>query len=176
VLTNCRTHRARGDGSLGRTVPVAHSLSGSGPASAVLNLIGRWGERSRRVFPCPLLILWTLLLRHMSAMDVGAVNAPTIRRNQSCKQSPQLVSTLRRRCFGCTASTWKARCHLVQRHASRGDEVDGAKDRRHARHMDGENHEIHGDSWRNLGLERRVQGPTRADAVPARMSGDEQRD
>jgi hypothetical protein len=30
----------------------------------------------------PLLMLWTLLHQHVSAMDVGAVKAPTIRRSQ----------------------------------------------------------------------------------------------
>jgi hypothetical protein len=35
-----------------------------------------FGFRDRRLFP--LLMLWTALHRHMSAMDVGAVKAPTI--------------------------------------------------------------------------------------------------
>ena len=46
--------------------------------------------------------------RHVSAMDVGAVKAPTIRRSDPCKRSRQSVSTLRSRFFRFTASTRRA--------------------------------------------------------------------
>ena len=37
--------------------------------------------------------------RHVSALDVGAVKAPTIRRSYPCKRSRQSVSTLPNRSF-----------------------------------------------------------------------------
>ena len=41
--------------------------------------------------------------RHVSAMDVGAVGAPTIRRSQACKRSRQSVSISPNRCSRSTA-------------------------------------------------------------------------
>jgi Group II intron, maturase-specific domain len=49
-----------------------------------------------------------LLHRHVSAMDMGAVKALTIRRSQSCKRSRQSVSILQSRFFRSTASTRRA--------------------------------------------------------------------
>jgi hypothetical protein len=54
-------------------------------------------------------MLGRLRHRHVSAMDVGAVKAPTIRRSQLRKRSRQSVSILQSRFFRSTASTRKAR-------------------------------------------------------------------
>src|SRR5664280_3059702 len=48
-----------------------------------------------------------LLHRHVSAMNVWAVKAPTIWRSQACKRSRQLVSTSPSRYSRSTASTQK---------------------------------------------------------------------
>jgi hypothetical protein len=41
--------------------------------------------------------------RHVSAVDMGATEAPMIRRSYLCKQLRRLVSTSQNQCFRCTA-------------------------------------------------------------------------
>ena len=71
--------------------------------------------------------------------------------------------------------------HLVQRHAGcahvedRGDEVDGAKDRRGAGQMDRQDREIHRRSGMAGCGQRRVERPARADAVGTRLALKEHR-
>ena len=55
----------------------------------------------------------------MSAKDVGAVDAPTIRRSQACKRSPLSVSTLPSRYFRCTACVDVAGNVLIRRQLKR---------------------------------------------------------
>src|SRR5215468_2845542 len=47
--------------------------------------------------------------RHVSAMEVGADKAPTIRRSYPCKPLRQSVSTSQNQCFRCTALMLPAR-------------------------------------------------------------------
>ena len=69
--------------------------------------------------------------------------------------------------------------HLVQGHArrahveDRGDEIDGAENRRGAGQVDRQNGEIDRRSRMTRGRQRRVQRPARADAVGARLTLDE---
>ena len=66
--------------------------------------------------------------------------------------------------------------HLVQRHARRAhvedgdDEVDGAEDRRDARDVQRQDHEVHRQARVAGGRERRIEHPAAADAVGARLA------